>query len=95
MDVPIAYALKAIKAQRSRLSSQQMKTLKGQVLAGDVSGAMKGLKALTEGRSACCPRREDAHNGGGQTAQQGSSQQYTGGSSSDGFTQVDDDELPF
>lgn len=22
-------------------------------------------------------------------------QQYTGGSSSDGFTQVDDDELPF
>lgn len=60
MDVPIAYALKAIKAQRSRLSSQQMKTLKGRVLAGDVSGAMKGLKALTEGRSACCPRREDA-----------------------------------
>ena len=39
--------------------------------------------------------RSDAHNGGGQTAQQGSSQQYTGGSSSDGFTQVDDDELPF
>lgn len=39
--------------------------------------------------------RSDAHNGGGQTAQQGSSQQYNGGSSSDGFTQVDDDELPF
>lgn len=60
MDVSITCALKAIKAQRSRLSSQQMKTLKGQVLAGDVSGAMKGLKALTEGRSACCLRREDA-----------------------------------
>ena len=60
MDVSITCALKAIKAQRSHLSSQQMKTLKGQVLAGDVSGAMKGLKALTEGRSACCLRRENA-----------------------------------
>lgn len=39
--------------------------------------------------------RSDAHNGGRQTAQQGSSQQYTGSGSSDGFTQVDDDELPF
>lgn len=39
--------------------------------------------------------RSDAHNGGERTVQQGSSQQYTGSGSSDGFTQVDDDELPF
>ena len=60
MGMSITCALKAIKAQRSRLSSQQMRTLKGQVLAGDVSGAMKGLKALTEGQRACCPGRKDA-----------------------------------
>ena len=58
MDASITSVLKAIKAQKSRLSSQQMKTLRGQALAGDASGAMKGLKSLAERCSACHRGRE-------------------------------------
>ena len=36
-------ALKVLKAQRKRLTRQQFKTLKGQILAGDDLGALKGL----------------------------------------------------
>ena len=35
-----------LKAHRSQLSHQQYKTLRGQVLAGDAAGAMKGLRKL-------------------------------------------------
>jgi hypothetical protein len=35
-----------LKACRDRLSKQQYKTLKGQILAGDSDGAMKGLRKL-------------------------------------------------
>lgn len=35
-----------IKACRGRLTYQQYKTLRGQVLAGDSEGAMKGLRRL-------------------------------------------------
>lgn len=37
-----------LKAARSKLSKQQYRTLKGQILAGDPEGAMKGLKRLLE-----------------------------------------------
>ena len=36
-------ALKLIKACRCRLTPQETKTLRGQVLAGDDKGAMRGL----------------------------------------------------
>ena len=35
-----------LKACRDRLTKQQYKTLKGQILAGDSDGAMKGLRKL-------------------------------------------------
>lgn len=35
-----------LKASRSILTKQQYKTLKGQILAGDSAGAMKGLEKL-------------------------------------------------
>lgn len=35
-----------LKACRDRLTKQQYKTLKGQILAGDSEGAMKGLRRL-------------------------------------------------
>lgn len=44
-------ALLALKAHRSRLTPQQYRTLRGQVLAGDDAGALKGLqKILRRGR---------------------------------------------
>lgn len=39
-------ALKQIRSYKHRLTRQQMRTLKGQVLAGDVDGAMRGLNKL-------------------------------------------------
>ena len=39
-------ALVRLKAIRHRLTTQQYKTLRGQILAGDAEGAMKGLKKL-------------------------------------------------
>ena len=39
-------ALIRLKACRDRLTKQQYKTLRGQVLAGDHIGAMKGLQKL-------------------------------------------------
>ena len=45
--MPIDYkALNLIKACRDRLKPQQYKTLKGQVLAGDPDGALRGLRAI-------------------------------------------------
>lgn len=41
-------ALIKLKATRGRLSPQQYKTLKGQVLAGDPDGAMKGLRNILQ-----------------------------------------------
>lgn len=39
-------AIIALKVNRHRLTWQQYQTLRGQVLAGDPDGAMKGLKRL-------------------------------------------------
>ena len=44
-------ALIQLKGTRHRLTPQQYKTLRGQVLAGDPDGALKGLrKILARGR---------------------------------------------
>lgn len=39
-------ALAQVKACKARLTVQQYKTLRGQVLAGDADGALKGLKGI-------------------------------------------------
>ena len=39
-------ALIQLKATRDRLTVQQYKTLRGQVLAGDDEGAMRGLRKI-------------------------------------------------
>ena len=39
-------ALVFLKGARGSLTSQQYKTLRGQVLAGDADGAMKGLREI-------------------------------------------------
>ena len=39
-------ALIQIKACRDRLTAQQYRTLKGQVLAGDADGALQGLRKI-------------------------------------------------
>nr|DAV39050.1 MAG TPA: hypothetical protein [Caudoviricetes sp.] len=39
-------ALKFLKANGSKLSKQQYKTIKGQIICGDVTGALKGLKKV-------------------------------------------------
>lgn len=39
-------ALIWLKSYRTRLTAQQYKTLRGQVLAGDADGAMRGLKKI-------------------------------------------------
>ena len=39
-------ALIHVKACKDRLTAQQYRTLRGQVLAGDGDGAMKGLRKL-------------------------------------------------
>ena len=44
-------AMMFLRAYRLQLSSQQYKTLRGQVLAGDPRGAMKGLKKILEHKS--------------------------------------------
>lgn len=44
-------ALMHVKSCKDRLTRQQYKTLKGQILAGDSEGAMKGLRRLlSDGR---------------------------------------------
>ena len=42
----IAYALKVLRLYRYQLRPQQYRTLRGQVLAGDTAGALKGLKKI-------------------------------------------------
>lgn len=44
MDV--GAALKEIRKYKRMLTTQQMRTLKGQVISGDVDGAMRGLNKL-------------------------------------------------
>lgn len=41
-------ALKRLNQYKKRLTRQQLKTLRGQILAGDLTGAEKGLNKLTQ-----------------------------------------------
>ena len=43
-------ALKRLKANYKQLTTQQYKTLKGQILAGDTVGALKGLEKILNNR---------------------------------------------
>ena len=52
------YALAQVKACKARLSTQQYKTLRGQILAGDSDGALKGLRSILK-------RGESKRNGNG------------------------------
>jgi hypothetical protein len=46
---PIQYeALLILNANRKNLTTQQYKTLRGQVLSGNAEGAIKGLNKLTK-----------------------------------------------
>lgn len=45
-SLAITAALKRLKDARSALSSQQYSTIKGQIIAGDICGAEKGLRRL-------------------------------------------------
>lgn len=47
-------ALGHLRSAKNRLTRQQFKTLRGQILAGDSAGAMKGLRSilLLEGSNA-------------------------------------------
>lgn len=38
--------IKSLKKYRHRLSKQQLKTIRGQILSGDLAGAKKGLAKL-------------------------------------------------
>lgn len=40
------YLLKKLKQNRQYLTKQQVKTIRGQILAGDLAGAEKGLNKL-------------------------------------------------
>ena len=44
-------ALRLLKKHRGALTPQQFKTIKGQVLAGDIAGALKGLEKITKGKA--------------------------------------------
>lgn len=48
MDKPTVNqkAIRILKGYRGQLTKQQYKTIRGQILAGDDAGAMKGLKKL-------------------------------------------------
>ena len=46
MDDVSIKTMKLLKANRGNLTRQQFNTLKGQVLAGDVDGARRGLQKL-------------------------------------------------
>lgn len=40
--------LKALKQNKERLTRQQVKTLRGQALSGDIKGASKGLEKILQ-----------------------------------------------
>ena len=48
MNNEIDKAIKQLKANYNQLSRQQFRTLKGQALAGDPSGALKGLQKILQ-----------------------------------------------
>lgn len=52
MSAAITKAMRLLKVNRGRLTRQQVRTLRGQVLAGDTASAMRGLQKLLGQRNA-------------------------------------------
>ena len=50
-------ALFKLKAYQGKLTPQQYKTLRGQILAGDADGAMRGLQKLMARRREWCDHK--------------------------------------
>ena len=48
MDEITLRTIKQLKAHQGELTRQQIRTLKGQALAGNAAGALKGLQKLLE-----------------------------------------------
>lgn len=48
MDALTLQTIKQLKAHRGELTRQQIQTLKGQALAGNAAGAMRGLQKILE-----------------------------------------------
>ena len=47
--------LRHLKSYRSKLPRQVVLTLRGQVLSGDVNGAIRGLAQILKNKSRCVP----------------------------------------
>ena len=54
-----AGALMILRNTKNRLTKQQYKTLRGQVLAGDPDGALKGLRNILKRRAERVARKEE------------------------------------
>lgn len=54
-----AGALMILRNTKNRLTKQQYKTLRGQVLAGDPDGALKGLRNILKRRAERMARKEE------------------------------------
>ena len=58
-------AMSYLKQRKSKLTVQQYRTIKGQILAGDVSGAKRGIDRVVEkneGRKGCeCHAAQTRH----------------------------------
>lgn len=52
-------ALMTLRNMKHRLTQQQYKTLRGQVLAGDPDGAMKGLRNILQRRADRMTRKKN------------------------------------
>lgn len=48
MNSTLNEVLKILKAHRGKLTRQQLRTLKGQALAGDTDAAIKGLQKILQ-----------------------------------------------
>ena len=48
MDKDVLEFIKALKKYRGKLNKQQIKTLRGQALSGNLEGARLGLKKITK-----------------------------------------------
>lgn len=49
MDRDVIEFIKSLKKYRGKLHKQQIKTLRGQALSGNLEGARLGLKKITKG----------------------------------------------
>ena len=48
--ISINEALKILKWNKSYLSTQQRKTIKGQIISGNIAGALKGIETIKKAK---------------------------------------------